>query len=223
MFSCDVLIKNCLKLFKYTCLIDEETRNFLNCHELYLQPPYYRITNHHIIKFYHVFGIPSTPRTFNPLPSAQYVSANIEWDIVRGVASCPLLCTCYLLPKKGVEDHKNWAKKENEKTTTTTTENWEQKAKTVELPKWLLMQTKTMFFYQLKAIGVLYIKSLVHSNPYFRFFQGPKCMLTLWWVLHLFSFRFLLLFCFFLFLALDVWDFKTKSLFYFCVLNYLFS
>ena len=66
------------------------------------------------------------------------------------------------------------------------------------------LQTKTMFFYQLKAIGVLYIKSLVHSNPYFRFFQGPKCMLALRWVLHLFSFRLLLLFRFFLFLALDV-------------------
>ena len=55
-----------LQLFQ-TCLIDEETRNFLNCHKFYLYP------NHHIIKFYHFFEIPSTPRMFNPLPSAQYV------------------------------------------------------------------------------------------------------------------------------------------------------
>ena len=61
-------------------------------------------------------------------------------------------------------------------------------------PKWLLMQTKTMFFCQLKEVGVLHIKSVVHSNPYFRFFQGSKCMLALLWVLHLFSFWFHLLF-----------------------------
>ena len=44
---------------------------------------------------------------FNPLPSAQYVSANIEWDIVRGLATCPPVCTCYCYLKKSVEDHKN--------------------------------------------------------------------------------------------------------------------
>lgn len=59
-----------LQLF-HTCLIDDETRNFLNCHK------FYRYHNHHIIKSYHYFEIPSTPRMFNPLPSAQYVSMHM--------------------------------------------------------------------------------------------------------------------------------------------------
>ena len=59
-----------LKLI-HACLICEETSNFLNCHNFYFYP------NHHIIKFYHFFGIPSTPRMFNPLPSAQYVSMHM--------------------------------------------------------------------------------------------------------------------------------------------------
>ena len=82
-----------------------------------------------------------------------------------------------------------------------------------------------MCFCRLKAVGVLYTytKYLVHSNRHFRFIQGPKCMLTLLWVLHLFSYRFQLLFRFFLFLALDVWDFETKSLFYCRVLKWLWE
>lgn len=38
---------------------------------------------------------------------------------------------------------------------------------------------KNNVFLSIEGNGVLYIKSLVHSNPYFRFFQGPKCMLAL--------------------------------------------
>ena len=55
----------------HTCLIDEETRNVLNCHKFYLYP------NHHILKFYHFFEIPITQRMFNPLPSAQKVSMHM--------------------------------------------------------------------------------------------------------------------------------------------------
>ena len=79
-----------------------------------------------------------------------------------------------------------------------------------------------MFFCRLKAVGVVHIKSLLHSNRHFRFTQGPKCMLALLWVLHVFSYWFQLLFRFFLFVALDVWDFEIKSLFYCRVLKWLF-
>ena len=96
-----------LKLI-HACLICEETSNFLNCHNFYLYP------NHHIIKFYHFFGIPSIPRMFNPPPSAQYVSANIESDIVRCVATCPPLCTCYCYLKKVLKIIKTKQKKEKE-------------------------------------------------------------------------------------------------------------